>query len=364
MSESIRDFDDAEVLSAESQKRDNLKLPSAIRSCMVGAAVMAVLNGCVVEELGEELGEEESVVEMGTLNQPLTRKDGLAVKKNYMLGLKLNKYAGRRYTVCLNPTEGNPDLYGNPSGVPTINNPQYKSINSGSTSDCFSFNSSSDGAYYLGVYGNTVGSSGYARGDVWVTESNQQEVPAGFKGALTWPLPGYIALADDKFGDFNTSWGNAANNPFYKGDENFVHSGVDIGVPKDTPVKAVCDGKVTWKGDKNDGGNLTVDPKFVWGYYVVQECTGNGTTISVAYDHLNQKSRPLQNSILRAGQIVGTTFDLSGIDGEKQHLHLAICKGTMVSCSPQKGALKNTDFPLSSYINPWIKTNPGIWKSN
>ncbi|HLG25388.1 MAG TPA: hypothetical protein VI588_01155, partial [Candidatus Gracilibacteria bacterium] len=73
------------------------------------------------------------------------------------------------------------------------------------------------------------------------------------------------------------------------------------------------------------------------------------------------------DKVVTAGTVIGTVFDLN-VPGERDHLHLGICKGayktsknTGGTCSPQGGALDKSSFP-GNYVNPWITTNPGLYK--
>jgi murein DD-endopeptidase MepM/ murein hydrolase activator NlpD len=334
-------------------------LPHSLLSAVTAAAVVAVLNGCSAPA-DEDVNDDEG--DIGQVSQGWATLKGISVGNHTMQGYKTNKIAGQRATICINPTSGNPDLYGHYTGVPTTTNYQFKSTNTGLTPDCISFSSSSSGAYYLGIRDSSTGSGNVSKADLWITDSVQKEVPSGFSKALTWPLPGYTALTDSVYGEFNSPWGNPniANRPFYPGYTNYVHTGVDIAVPAGTAVKAVCTGPIKKVGVLSNSN----DP-LQWGYFVDQECTANGSTIAVGYDHLISAGRPALNSTVTVGQTIGTIYNLEtgakAIPGEKNHLHLAICKGTVASCLPQGGALKNTDF-LGSFINPSILTNPGIWK--
>jgi hypothetical protein len=90
----------------------------------------------------------------------------------------------------------------------------------------------------------------------------------------------------------------------------------------------------------------------------VGEC-GAGTTLTIAYDHLNNEGRPKEKDFIKGGALIGTVYDLDpAIKGEKDHLHFGICRG--VGCNPQVGAVTQSNFP-GSFINPWITTNPGLY---
>ncbi len=371
MSEHIKDFNDAAdaALPQESGRPEENKVSRAIRACMVGGAVMAVLNGCGADMDGEEdFGED-----IGETSQELSKYSNLTAAKGEMRRARFYKTLGRRYTVCINPKEGDPDLYGHYTGYPTTSTNQFKSKNGGLTSDCFSFNASSSGYYYLGMYGNSVGPSGYAKADLWLTETPQAEVPSGFSKALTWPLPGYKS-AVNRYSEFNSPWGNEmpGSTPFFAGSINKIHTGMDIYALRGTNVVAACDGYIRRKGFLDD---YALDkPAKSWGFFVGQECTKGGTTISIAYDHLNDAGRPSEGTYVTAGTLIGTTFDINetNFPGEEDHLHLGICKGAYKTpknnapCTPHVGAVSRDEITYPSiamrFMNPWITTNPGIYK--
>jgi hypothetical protein len=246
------------------------KISKPVLLAMMGGAALAVA-GCgdpgETEDTEILLSDSDQEENIGEANQELLNSwTNLTVAKGVMRTDKtFTKTAGRRYTVCLNPKEGDPDLYADYSGPP-INNYQFVSVNGYLTPDCIFFNAGGTGTYYLKA-----------------------------KGALD------------------------TNSP----------------------------------------------PK--WGYYVTQECTINGPTISIAYDHLNYPNLFNVEVEVNAGTIIGYIYDINVI-GEYDHLHLAICKDTYANCNlagegqyPQRGSLPHTQFPWKM-INPYIVTNPNLWK--
>ena len=92
------------------------------------------------------------------------------------------------------------------------------------------------------------------------------------------------------------------------------HSGIDIGVPKNTPVRAIFDGTVTKSGTTNMGG---------YGVGVFLEHSVNGTTLNSEYGHLSKwVVEPGQK--VKQGQIIGYSGN-SGVS-TGPHLHLTIRK--------------------------------------
>ncbi len=340
----------AEVGSVPSSANHQLPFRRAI-----GVAALAVLSGCAdPANMGDSFDPPVEQTE-----QPLVASwSNLSAGHKQWNQKTFTKAAGHRYVACLNPTAGNPDLYGHYVGAPTLNSKQFFSVRSGLAPDCIWFNSSSGGTYYLGMYGyqNTTNQA-----NLWVTDSTQQEVPSGFSKALNWPIPGYTSPVQNgefNFADFNSPWGNneSGNLYFFPEHTNYIHSGVDISAPPGTQVKAVCDGPVV-----TDTSGTNSSSGAGWGYYAGQECTKNGNKISVAYVHLNSSGRAAKNTQAVAGQTtMGTIYDMN-VAGEEDHLHLAICKDNYANCLPHRGALPNTAFP-GKMINPSITTNPGLYK--
>ena len=92
------------------------------------------------------------------------------------------------------------------------------------------------------------------------------------------------------------------------------HSGIDIGVPMNTPVRAIFDGTVTKSGTTNMGG---------YGVGVFLEHSVNGTTLNSEYGHLSKwVVEPGQK--VKQGQIIGYSGN-SGVS-TGPHLHLTIRK--------------------------------------
>lgn len=272
--------------------------------------------------------------------------------------------ASRRVTACLMPIQGDPDLYMRSGAWPTFSSYFTRSQRNGLTPDCIWFNTLADTSCYLGVYGYASGTS---TGNLWYVSSNVVDVPAIFNAnnKLTWPVVNFKSLVNS-FSAFGSPWGNAlsVNNPFFPDEEGMIHSGVDIKVTANTPVIASCTGVVKLNGDagSTDG----------WGYYTILEC--DNPKVSIGYVHLNNAGRPALGKI-SVGQSMGTVLDMS-VAGEEDHLHLGICADSYDNClaaksKPSCGRLKydgggnasqcSAVFP-GKFINPFIGTNPGIWK--
>ena len=102
--------------------------------------------------------------------------------------------------------------------------------------------------------------------------------------------------------------------PAPKAGASKFHSGIDIGVPMNTPVRAIFDGTVTKSGTTNMGG---------YGVGIFVEHSINGTTLNSEYGHLSKWIvEPGQK--VKQGQIIGYSGN-SGVS-TGPHLHLTIRK--------------------------------------
>lgn len=314
-------------------------------------ALVAILSACGYTPETEE--GDVSVAEQASTAETIN------VASSSMVYRSLYVMAGYRYTFCVNTTSGNADIYGKTGSQPTTTNYQapYVSRNVGGLhhADCIWFTADASATFYIGIYG---ASSGTSTAKYWYVGSAQANIPSGFSKGLTWPLGNYKDRVN-WWSEFNSPWGNpqAVNAPFFADSANDtdIHKGMDVYAPPGTTVVTACSGTVKKNGFLGTG----------WGYYVVQECTKGSTTLSIAYDHLESAGRPAENTPVTEG--VTTIGKIYAIDttlhaGEDHHLHLAICKGTYASCgSPQSGSMIQSSFP-GNYINPWIVTNPGLFK--
>jgi hypothetical protein len=267
------------------------------------------------------------------------------------------KLSGKSYTICISPSIGTPNLYGDYdgafAGVPNVNNAgfaQYWSQNAGLTSDCIWFNSAQTGPYYLGVYGNSAPTF-----KLWRVDSPIASVPTGFSSTLAWPLPNSCQNLVNHYSGFNSPWGNDEdiNRPFFPNNQDKIHSGVDIACVPNTDVKSACDGTVVRRG------NLLAQ----WGQFLVVQCDPKqGTNLTIYYDHINYTAA--LNAKVTRGTKLGTVFNMD-VAGEGDHLHLAICVGTDQQCiaakDPISGNLPKESFP-GMMINPWKVTNGGLYQ--
>ncbi len=292
-----------------------------------------------------------------------------------------DKKAGYRYTRCLDTKYGDPDLYGHHDQKPTKSNWQFKSANDSSGSDCISFDATSNGIYYMGIYGFNEPSEALYR----QTTYQNDYVPSHMYKKLVWPVNncksltqptdagGAVADPDNvvSFGGFGSPWGNYVSNPFYSNQcnggnscKNFLHTGADIACTKGTTVRAACTGPVVKEDSAGTG----------WGHSVVQECTGaDQKKYSVAYLHITDYGHEVGDTLTAGSTIVGKIADLN-VSGEEDHLHLAVCNGSYSTCTstkcaaisnrdsrPQGGALPDECFP-GLLINAHIGTNPSLYK--
>jgi len=305
---------------------------------------------------------------IGEGGQTLLSASGAANLGNYW-NYPFTKQAGWRYTVCIDVTLGNGNLYGHYTGYPTAQNYQFASTNTGTKSDCFSFTASASGNYYLSVLGAAAGTNMFT---LRISANDNTTIPTYLSGQLK--RPNACTTPIDKYGPFNAPWGNPSFSPFYdfsasggKNYKNYIHNGVDYLCAAGTAVKAVCTGPVTKVGD------LGTDPyggtNYWWGKYVVQECAIGSNKVTIAYDHLDsigpsahtQSGSPPQTvgTVLTKGTtVVGSIAHLT-LPGEADHLHLGVCAGAASSCTGlQGGASQDTAFPPPLFLNPDV---PGLW---
>lgn len=300
----------------------------------------------------EDEHEDDTNGDIGEISQPLlsTNTGNGNVANGAYWRRQFQKTAGYRYTFCIYPTAGNPDLYGdfNPDPTSAAGDYQFRSINGGQRPDCIAFTAGAAGTYYLAVKGIAAGQSSFS----WrITSNNNNSVPAYLAGQLRRPLA--FNVTTPKYGPFNSPWGNgtAPNDPFFPDgfvapSTGYYHNAVDLAAAPRTNVTAGCNGTVKRIGSSSADGR--------WGYYVVIECPiGNQNWVTLAYVHLNQAGRPAENAPVVAGQTsMGTVFDMN-VPGEMDHLHFAICTSTYAQCgAAHRGAKPATDASWTNMISP------------
>lgn len=293
---------------------------------------------------------EEAVSERGTTDP--TNGASVYVGAKQWKQYSFTKAAGGRYTVCVESTDGDVDLYGHYAGPPSTSNYQYRSTETPSGAegrhDCMVFNSTQGGTYYIGVYGYDSDGSTF-RYDR--SSSSNNVVPGYLAGKLKRPN-NCTTPADTRFSPFNSPWGNPSHDPFYDGYTRYIHNGVDFACSAGTTVRAVCSGTITQVGDLGYTGSDW------WGKYVKQECSFNGTKVTIAYDHLKSTGLPGVGNYVTAGTAIGSIVDLT-LSGEPDHLHLGICTSSAANCSSlQGGAHKMTAGMPANYISA---DAPGLW---
>lgn len=232
--------------------------------------------------------------------------------------------------------------------------------------NCIWFDNCQTGGFQVGIYAHAT----EAIATFWVADSLLQEVPSGYEKQFLWPTPGCEDEVN-RYSPFNSPWGNDfhVHQYFFAGDtgeageyKGYLHGGIDIACPAGADVLSPCDGIIDrspagWLGSDDFSGES-------WGYYVRIIC--DAPTAVWGIDHLNDVGRPVNGERIVKGQKVGTIFPVR-VPGEGEHLHLTLCKAAYTECQaagqlPQKGAEHYTKFP-GLWINPWIRTNPGIWQN-
>lgn len=267
--------------------------------------------------------------------------DSRSVSNKSYVYYYLNQKSGYRYTICLNISSGDADLYGALGRNPTTSSYESSSTHGGLTDDCITVDATSNSTYYIGVYGYASGTSTYT---IRVTYSDSNYVPSWLQRQLVRPN-NCTSLTHQKYGPFNSPWGNTGHDPFYEVPKyrNYIHTGTDFSCSPGTAVKAVCNGNLRT-------GDLGSESGYWWGYYVLEECSINGNKVTIAYDHLKTVTTA---TTATAGQTtIGTIADLT-YPNEPDHLHLGVCLGSMDTCrsgnssraSVQQGADLDSKFP-------------------
>lgn len=98
---------------------------------------------------------------------------------------------------------------------------------------------------------------------------------------------------------------------------SYPHNGLDIAAPYGTQIKAACDGKVTFSGDKGSYGNL-----------IIVDC-GNG--VQIYYGHCSKLYAKVGDTV-KAGDVIAAVGSTGNSTGN--HLHFEI-KVNGVSVNPQ-----------------------------
>lgn len=312
----------------------------------------------------KEMGEDFQTA----CDSPVRGMGALVAENGEMSSRSISVCEGYRYTACTQDMIGNADLYGG-SEIPTLNQYGASSTDEMMTvkdaegketevvrPDCITFAPENTGYYYLGIYG--AGES--VNSNIWVSASKIEDVPTGFENSLTWFTDGCTELTNDKYGPFNTPWGNDEDleRPFYDGYPNYLHGGVDFTCPADTEVKAMCDGVIA---DSDDAGGG-------WGWHTVVDCKKADKTISIVTIHLQEDSVLPIGTEVKAGDVIGKVFPMD-IPGEKVHIHLTGCRYSHDECEadgfhPERGASRRTEWWGAAKL--WFDmdwhTNPGLYK--
>lgn len=313
-------------------------------------------------------GSDSSCSTEGTLMTPV--QEEIVIPAGEMVTRTIPLQQGRRYVMCTEPTAGEVFLYGDYTAF-TRDTAAYKSELTGVADDglpepnCIWFDNCQIGDFQVGIHAHAM----EAAITFWVVDSLLQEVPAGYVGQFLWPTPACEDLVNH-YSPFNSPWGNdfEPHQYFFAGDigapgghKGYLHGGVDVACPANTDVLSPCDGVVS----RTPAGFLGTDDYSgeSWGYYVRIICDSPVAVWGI--DHLNDEGRQVNGERVLKGQKVGSIFPVR-VPGEGEHLHLTLCKATYDECAaasqlPQKGADHYSRFP-GLWINPWIRTNPGLWQ--
>ena len=253
------------------------------------------------------------------------------------------------YVVYLSVDTGDADLYERYLNVPLNQNYSLSSRKGGTSDDFFRFESNKSGVYQVSVSGYEKISS-YS---IYVI-GFQTHASNSLKGKLIHPLsnnPSYTySQQGADYGFFGAPWGNPLEE-FLFGSKYMHHIAVDLNASHNTTVKAAHSGKVFLGAASTDVST--------WGYYVQVEGVVGGKNITTTYMHLQKSGRPKAGSWIEAGKSLGKIYDVSGVEGEKSHLHFVIYQGKRASHT-RSGSLKHSQFP-KNYINPQDST---LYQSN
>jgi len=283
------------------------------------------------------------------------------------------KYNKHHYSICINVTSGNADLYGSKDGYPTTTKYGKRSKNTGLDQDCIQFHADADSNYYLSVYGN--GST--SKFSIYVIKDKRTQVPDYMKDQLQCPLdaPGDVGYCGDTYSDNYShiaapwGWDAAVSTPFYPHDEHWFHTGVDWYADPYDDVYAAYSGYIVRLGGLGSDyqGNDFCD-------YIVIEHDINGNKFMTAYLHIYNNPWDTHSNWegewVDRGEYIGEICNMSLAEGEPDHLHFAIKQGAYIGAS---GSSHGTDVwsgamyynawkdnaPL--FINPGTGSNPGLY---
>jgi hypothetical protein len=82
----------------------------------------------------------------------LSYGDTMQLEEGEYLKLGFDKFAGKEYEICVDPSLGNADLYTHYTSWATKNSYQFSSTKSNKKTDCVEFTATKDGKYYFSIY--------------------------------------------------------------------------------------------------------------------------------------------------------------------------------------------------------------------
>lgn len=346
--------------STQRKERDEVMTTSQKRIAYVMGWFLALLVGCSPPLTLEP--------EKPSCDEPMQTFGAVQADAGNVTTVQAKVCAGYRYTACTQNPKGDPNLLGNASGAPTVASAEVSSKNGTmfvddgnggmmevARQDCVSFETKTEGTYYLGIHANGKASSA----NIWVAGSPLSDIPEGYEGTLTWPLPTCSKLTFEKWGPFNAAWGNDISDPFFTDGpyQDYLHGGVDIDCPAGSEVVAPYDGTIT---DSNDAGGT-------WGWHTVVDSEArNGVVMSTVIIHVNQASTLPIGTKVKAGQVIATIFPL--VDpGEKEHGHITMSRKShdeseAARAHPERGACRQSEWANARkfWFNPM---DPALYKN-
>lgn len=225
-------------------------------------------------------------------------------------GFVFQKQAGVTYTISVQTTRGDIDLYTHYNRSFQPSNETKTSTLSGTATDAVSFTAQSDGPYYVYLYGYASSS-----GRVSVISEGGGNSPSG--GGSSDPRSFVRPNRDLGYsGPFDRTWYG----------DNTEHIGWDYpGFVGQSPV-AIADGIVETVGSASGFGGCSSEPG---GYIVIEHRKADGTAFRALYGHLSTSLQPGQE--VRAGEAVGALTDYTpcrnpstGAIENWPHLHFGI----------------------------------------
>lgn len=326
--------------------------------------------------------DKKNAVELPALEPGLFKRSNLHVNANDYARFKFSKRKGYRHTICATPKTGSIDIYSFWSpGASIMYNGQVATEDetgdpfagsrfvavSDSPRECIALNIDKDGGtLFVAVHGVKA-----ADFDLMILTTEAAGQPP-LASKLSWPTPECGRITYEKYGPFNSPWGNACpgQDPMFSTVLNGatkIHNAVDIYCPTDDgmkqrPVVASCTGTIKRIGF---GGTD-------WGNFINQECETLGLSLTYmhvdpnSFDQVENPSGIKVGEGVNKGDLLGYVFDMNK-EGEQDHLHFAVCAGDYDQCQSQSVLTAEELGPkveanaTTKFINPDCSTNPGLY---